>query len=262
MTEWNASAYERISSLQEVLAGEVLARLELDGSEAVLDVGCGNGKITAEIAKRVPRGSVLGVDPSRDMIAFATQNYASLDRPNLRFETGDVRTLGLPPEFDLIVSFNALHWVPEQEAALRSLRQALRPDGRALLRFVPEGPRRCLEDVIEDVRSVPRWAGHFADFRKPYIHLAPEAYARLAESCGFRVDRMNMEEKRWDFGSREAVHAFCRVTFAEWTRRLAESEWDEFIEAVLDEYYAVAASSAADANTFKFFQLEVVLAPA
>jgi len=262
MTEWNASGYDRISGLQQVMAGEVLARLELAGSEAVLDVGCGNGKITAEIARRVPRGSVLGVDPSRDMVAFATQQYTSTDRPNLRFAVGDVCTLGLPPEFDLIVSFNALHWVPDQEAALRSLRQALRPDGRALLRFVPEGPRKCLEDVIEEVRTAARWAGHFADFQKPYIHLAPDSFARLAESCGFRVVRMNMEEKAWDFGSREAVHAFCRVTFAEWTRRLPETEWDEFIEAVLDEYQIVASASAADANTFKFFQLEIVLAPA
>ncbi len=262
MTEWNASAYERISSLQEVMAGEALARLELGGAEAVLDVGCGNGRITAEIAKRVPRGSVLGVDPSREMIEFATQNYASADRPNLRFSVGDVRALGLPPEFDLIVSFNALHWVPEQEAALRSLRQALRPGGQALLRFVPQGPRKCLEDVIEEVRAMPRWAAHFADFRKPYIHSTPESFAELVESCGFRIIRMNMEEKAWDFGSRTAVHAFCRVTFAEWTRRLPESDWDEFIEAVLDAYQTVASTSAADANTFKFYQLELVLAPA
>lgn len=262
MTEWNASGYERISSLQEMLAGEALARVELNGSEAVLDVGCGNGKITAEIAKRVPRGSVLGVDPSSDMIAFATQHYATPDRSNLRFTVGDVRSLGLPSEFDLVVSFNALHWVPEQQAALRSLRQALRPGGRALLRFVPEGTRKCLEDVIEDVRSSSRWAGHFADFQKPYVHFAPETYRLLAEKCGFRVGQMSVEENAWNFGSREAVHAFCRVTFAEWTRRLPEEEWDKFIEEVLDQYQLVAATSAEDANTFKFYQLEVVLAPA
>ena len=69
MTEWDAAGYSRISSLQAAMAKEVLALLDLNGSERILDVGCGEGKITAEIASRVPRGSVVGIDPSHDMSA-------------------------------------------------------------------------------------------------------------------------------------------------------------------------------------------------
>ena len=71
MTEWDASGYAGISGLQQAMATEVLALLRLSGSERVLDVGCGNGKVTAEIASRVPDGAVLGVDSSADMIASA-----------------------------------------------------------------------------------------------------------------------------------------------------------------------------------------------
>ena len=70
MTEWNASEYARISALQAAMAREVLSLLELKGTEQVLDIGCGNGKTTAEIAARLPHGSVVGVDASADMIAF------------------------------------------------------------------------------------------------------------------------------------------------------------------------------------------------
>ncbi len=262
MTEWNASAYDRQSSLQEAMAGEELGRLKLDGGERILDVGCGNGKITAEIAARVPRGAVLGVDPSRDMIAFATQHHVSADQPNLRFAVADVRSLRFEPEFDLVVSFNALHWVPEQERALRSIRRALKPGGQTLLRFVPGGPRKSLEDVIEEVRASAHWAHYFPDFRKPYLHLTPESYEHLAGECGLRVVRMHAEDKAWDFGTRAAFHAFCRATFAEWTRCLPESEWDAFIDAVLERYEAVAAATPAEAATFKFYQLEIVLTPA
>ena len=66
MTEWNAAEYYRRSSLQEAMAQEVLALLDLKDAERILDVGCGDGKITAEIASRVLRGSVIGVDPSGD----------------------------------------------------------------------------------------------------------------------------------------------------------------------------------------------------
>src|SRR2546430_10274480 len=68
MTEWDAAEYSRRSSLQEAMAQEVLALLDLNGSERILDVGCGDGKITAQIASRASKGSVVGVDPSRDMI--------------------------------------------------------------------------------------------------------------------------------------------------------------------------------------------------
>ena len=68
MTEWNASEYYRRSALQKWLAARSLTGIDLSGSERVLDIGCGDGKITAEIAERLPSGSVVGVDPSAAMI--------------------------------------------------------------------------------------------------------------------------------------------------------------------------------------------------
>jgi trans-aconitate 2-methyltransferase len=262
MAEWDAGEYNRQSSLQAALAEEQLGRLTLEGADSVLDVGCGDGKITAEIAARVPRGSVLGVDPSQNMIAFATGHFGPATRPNLRFEVADVRRLTYREEFDRVVSFNALHWVPEQGAALRSIRAALVDTGQALLRFVPEGRRRCLEDVLEDVRQSARWASYFRGFQKPYAHFSPEEYQDLASQNGFRVLRMGVEDRAWDFQTREAFVAFGRATFVEWTRFLPESDWPVFITEVLDRYRTVAADSPQEANTFKFYQLEVVLEPA
>jgi len=244
------------------MAAEQLALLSLEGAERILDVGCGDGKITAQIATRVPRGSVLGVDPSRDMVAFASRHFGAPARANLRFEVADARSLSYRNEFDLIVSFNALHWVPEQRLALQSIGAALKPGARAILRFVSRGRRKCLEDVIEDVRQRPRWADSFPGFRRPYLHFAPEEYRALAEDCGLRVVDLRVQDKAWDFKSREGFCAFARATFVEWTRCLPQSQWEAFIVEVLDDYRAVAAESPEDANTFKFYQMEIVLAPA
>ncbi len=128
MTEWKASEYARISELQHAMAEEVLALLNLKGNERVLDIGCGNGKNTSEIAARVPEGSVVGVDFSTNMITFASSQY-SASHPNLTFQVSDARHLPFGPEFDVVVSFNALHWVPEQELALRSIHAALKRRG-------------------------------------------------------------------------------------------------------------------------------------
>lgn len=261
MTEWNADEYARRSGLQQAMAAEVLALLDFEGSERVLDVGCGDGKITAEVARRVPRGSVLGVDPSLDMVAFASSHFGPGVLPNLCFEVADARSLPYRGEFDRIVSFNALHWIPEQDAALRSIRAALKPNGLALLRLVPAGERKSLEDVLENTRRSPRWAGFFRDFHDPYLHLTPEQYRAAAERNGFRVIRQHTEAKAWDFRSRPAFFAFGSVTFVEWTRYLPEAERPAFISDVLDRYRAIAADGPDEENTFKFYQMDIALEP-
>jgi len=262
MTEWDARDYNQQSSLQQAMADEVLASLTLGGNERVLDLGCGDGKITAAMAARVPKGSVLGVDPSSDMVAFAQQRFGPPKIANLGFEVADARSLPYEGEFDLVVSFNALHWVPEQSRALAAIRRALKADGKAILRFVCQGSRESLEDVIEEVRKLPKWSASFAGFQKPYTHITPEDYRKLAEEAGFRVEELRVMDKAWDFQTREGFVSFARATFVEWTRRLPESQWLEFIGEVLDRYARMAASGPAEANTFKFYQMQTVLAAA
>jgi trans-aconitate 2-methyltransferase len=259
MTEWNAAEYSRISALQAAMAEEVLALLSLKGSERVLDVGCGNGKITAEIAARVPRGEVVGVDASREMIAFAATHCGQ--NPNLQFATADARRLPYRDEFDLLVSFNALHWIPEQDQALRSLRSAVKRAGLAQLRLVPKGDRKSLEDVLEETRRSLRWNGYFKNFRDPYLHLTAKEYGDLAERNGFEVRDLQVTAKAWDFQSRSAFLAFGGVTFVEWTQHLPQSDRIAFATDVLDRYQLAAADAPGEENFFRFYQMDITLAP-
>ena len=257
MTEWKASEYARISELQHAMAVEVLALLDLKGDERILDVGCGNGKNTNEIAARVPQGSVVGLDFSANMVAFASSQYAA--HPNLKFQVADARHLPFEAEFDLVVSFNALHWIPEQELALRSIHAALKPEGHAQLRMVFRGERKSLEDVLQETCHSPRWHRYFTSSRDPYLHLTPEEYAALAEQNGLEVRKLHTAAKAWDFESREAFFAFGSVTFVEWTQHLPESERPEFINDALGRYRQVAADAPGEENLFRFYQMDILL---
>jgi trans-aconitate 2-methyltransferase len=259
MTEWNASEYARISALQAAMAEEVLAVLDLEGNERILDVGCGNGKTTAEIAARVPRGAVVGVDASADMIAFAAAHTAL--HANLQFGVADARQLPYQDEFDLVVSFNALHWIPEQDQALRSIRATLKDTGLVQLRQVSKGQRKSLEHVLEETRLSSRWARYFNGFRCPYLHLTAEQYGELAQQSGFVVRRIHVQDKAWDFQSRAGFLAFASVTFVEWTQHLAEPDRVDFAIDVLDRYEKVACDSPGEENFFRFYQMDVTLAP-
>ena len=76
MHRWDPKVYEKSSSAQQKWAEELLSRISIRGDERILDIGCGDGKITAGVAKLVPRGSVVGLDNSREMISFARDRFS------------------------------------------------------------------------------------------------------------------------------------------------------------------------------------------
>jgi trans-aconitate 2-methyltransferase len=261
MTEWNAQEYDRLSALQDTMAAAVLSSLTLKGNERILDIGCGNGKTTAAIAERLPQGAITGVDASAEMVAFASDHWTAV-HPNLKFAVADARHLPFQREFDLVVSFNALHWITDQALPLQGIHRALKPEGKAQLRMVAKGERTCIEDVIEETRKSPRWAGYFPnDFKDPFLHLTPDEYGALAEQQGFRVLSINTSDKAWDFGSRDAFLARMKVTMIEWVQRLPEADRVAFINDVLDRYQKIAAQAPGEENYFRFYQMDIVLGP-
>jgi trans-aconitate 2-methyltransferase len=257
---WVAVDYARFSSLQEAMASEVLERLQLRGDEAVLDGGCGDGRLSARIVERLAHGSVLGVDASADMIGFARDKFAAAQpQGRLSFEVADARRLSYDRRFDLVVSFNALHWVPEQAAALRGIAAALRPGGRALLRLVVKGEQTSLEEVAESVRGEARWAAHFVGFTDPYLRLSAPVYAERAAEQGLRCTRQHSALHAWDFVSDAAFFGFCKAGFGAWTRRLPATEHDRFVRDVIERYRQVLALPPAQANVFRFYQMDIAL---
>jgi trans-aconitate 2-methyltransferase len=259
---WSGADYARHSSLQAAMADEVLSGLPLRGDEQLLDVGCGDGKLTARIAARLPHGAVLGVDASADMVAYAQQQFGTGGWPNLRFEVADARRLDFGPRFDTVVSFNALHWVPQQDLALRGIRRALKPQGRAHLRLVTRCELTSLEEVAEAVRQEPDWVDAFAGFSDPYLRLDAAQYSALATSLGLRLLSSHSAIKCWDFGSQEAFFGFCNAGFGAWTQVLPPARQREFVEAVMQRYLAVIDAAFGERYTFHFMQTDVVLAPA
>ena len=117
----------------------ILARLDLNGHERILDIGCGDGRITAEVARCVPQGIVVGLDSSAEMVAFAQRDSASEDLPNLRFQQGEAQSLDFHEQFDRVISFACLHWVIDHRPVLAGIRRALRPHGRVMLQFGGKG---------------------------------------------------------------------------------------------------------------------------
>src|SRR5260221_5127822 len=110
---WNAADYAANSAVQQTWARELITKLNLRGDEHVLDVGGGDGKVTAEIARAVPRGSVTGVDASPQMIEFAKKTFPAAKFSNLRFRAMDARKIKFERRFAMRFFNSSLPWVDD-----------------------------------------------------------------------------------------------------------------------------------------------------
>lgn len=255
MADWDGAGYAGISGLQRAMATASLEDVAVDGTERVLDVGCGDRYVTRVIASRVPNGSVLGVDLSPRMVEAACTADDQL--ANVSFQVGDVTTMAFGADFDLVVSFNALHWVADQETAYRNIPAALKPTGRALVQFVCHGRRPSVERVAMEVMGDPRWAPAFAGFEQPFVHIDPDDLPSIAGSAGLEVTQQSVVDREWDFGSRDRFAQWCAVGFSDWTSRLPAADVSAFVGAVVERYEAVVGRP----GLFRFLQLRAELRP-
>ena len=126
--EWNSDVYHRVSGPQVSWGKKVLARLRLRGDEVVLDAGCGTGRLTAELLDPLPRGRVVGVDLSQNMLSKAREHLARYGS-RVSLIACDLLHLPFESSFDGIVSTAAFHWVLDNDRLFANLRRALVPGG-------------------------------------------------------------------------------------------------------------------------------------
>jgi trans-aconitate methyltransferase len=236
MYQWDAADYERHSSPQQQWARDAIRALKLTGDERVLDIGCGDGKVTAELAAHVPEGSVLGIDSSETMIEFALRQFPQAFFPNLQFRGGDATRLTYSHEFDLVVSFASLHWISDHLAVLAGIKRALKPSGRTLLQFGGQGNAALISDVANELTADRRWKGYFVGFTYPWFFYSVEEYQAFIARVGLLPERVELIPKDMVHGGKEALKGWIRTVFLPYTGRLPEALREDFVEQIADTY--------------------------
>ncbi|HEX5587062.1 MAG TPA: methyltransferase domain-containing protein [Acidimicrobiia bacterium] len=161
----------------------------------VLDVGCGPGTITADLAARVAPGPVVGIDAAADIVEAARESAASVDADgaaiSLRFDTGDVYALDFPDgSFDVVHAHQVLQHLADPVAALREMRRVCAPDGivaardadYAAMTWAPAVPE--LDEWMELFQLVTRANGGEPDAGRRLLGWARAAgFSRVAPSA-------------------------------------------------------------------------------
>lgn len=233
---WNATDYAKHSQTQQRWAQELIAKLDLTGTEAVLDVGCGDGKVSVEIASTLSSGTVFGVDSSSAMIELASERYPKQTHPNLSFALIDARQLTFDACFDVVFSNAALHWVKDHRPVIAGMYRSLKPGGKLLLQMGGKGNAGDILSVLEELQATPRWQAYFADFAFPYGFYDSDEYAGLLQDAGFTIKRVALFPKDMVQAGKSGLAGWIRTTWLPYTERVPAAHRDEFIEAITTRY--------------------------
>jgi len=226
---WNAKDYAKYSKGQEVWARELIAKLDLQGNENILDLGCGDGKVTALLAEATS-GKVVGVDKSEVMVTLAQKSYA-----NIVFQTRDATTLNFENEFDMVFSNAVLHWVYDHKAVVQGIYKALKKEGNILLQFGGYGNAKEILSVL-DAFIVKEYAHYFKDFEFPYSFPHADIYDTLLQEQGFREVNAELIPKDMVHENIEAFKGWIRTTWFPYTDCLPQNMRETFIDGFVDTY--------------------------
>ena len=207
MSDWNAERYHDLSSPQQAWGRRVLERLSLSGSEHVLDLGCGTGRVTQELHRRLPHGRLVGADRSEAMLASAS-SWLREHAAGVTLVQADGAALPFRRAFDVVFSTATFHWIPDHSALFRSIITALKPGGRLVAQCGGGLNLAVLRARADRLRREPRIAPYFDDWTEPWYYADVESTKRRLTTVGFADIDVSLEEAATPLAGAEAFQEF------------------------------------------------------
>jgi len=236
-TYWEGQSYSQNSTVQYSQAKHLISQIPFTGSDRVLDIGCGDGKITLEIAAQLKNGgSIQGIDLSPSMLKVARALLEKTKVPNASFNFVDVLKLDALNQYDKIVSFSTFHWITDQKLAFMKIRDALKPGGKAYLLFNGDhGKKAPMELAIERAIQRPYWNVFLNGKGSGEINSTPSFLTDGIEKADLILNRLDAVRMDETFEN--------RIAFMNWIsgwmtslKYLTPEDRPKFLNGIIDDY--------------------------
>lgn len=177
-------------------------------SRKILDIGCGDGKLTACFASYLPKAHIVGCDISQTMIDYATQHYAS---ENLNFIVKSAEHLDFQEQFDTVISFNCLHWIKNQKRAIEEIADILMSNGKILLIATPNSANNDFKTMCQNTILSWRWIFYFLGFKSLHSFHTEHEYRKFLTDSGFLIDKIAVNQTEITFNNRDELEPFLKA---------------------------------------------------
>lgn len=215
MADWDPELYNRFRRYRVEPFEAILARLELGSAERIVDLGCGTGENTVELARRSGGGSTVGMDSSPAMIDRALKLRGGLEpalRERLRFVRGDIREFNSRREYSMVFSNAALQWLNEHREVFAHCFEALVPGGRLVVQM-PANDHETAQVTLNAMAHEEPWRARLDGVQPPSSTVAaPEAYLRMLGEIGFTEVDCHYQTFHHPMSSPAEIVAWCRAT--------------------------------------------------
>ena len=203
-----ASEYEKFQTLRRPALDRLLQLIQRVPSPRILDLGCGSGDFTMEIARALSACSVCGVEPSLDMLSSALQKA----RAGFIFVPGEIDTFETEEKFDLVVCNGVLHYSKNHAHVLRKMRSWLNPHGQVAIQLPANRDTWAISSGLELADS-PKFSAHLQSFPKVSGALKIDEYARILHELNFSEQVVRMEAHAHPLPSGEVQFQWLKQTF-------------------------------------------------
>jgi len=236
--EWNATLYHQISAPQISWGKKVLSRVSLRGDERLLDAGCGTGRLTRDLLEALPKGHVVALDVSQNMLDEARAYLEPDFRERVEFIRCDLLNLPFDREFDGIFSTASFHWVLDHDRLFRNLHRALKPGGWLVAQCGGGKNIARLLDRAHRLMESPAYAQYFAGYQSPWEYSDAETAALRLKNAGFEQIETSLEEAPTQFPGALEFHQFVEnVILRHHLQRIPEaSVREQFMTKLTSEF--------------------------
>ena len=255
--KWDPEDYEKHSTSQQLWAQDLISKLNLKGDESILDIGCGDGKVTGEIASLLTSGEIVRIDISAEMIAHAKNRFSNSIYKNLQFHVLDASKLSFEDRFNIVFSNATLHWIQDHRPVLKGISHCLKKGGIALLQMGGKGNAEAILSVLERLIKTERWCESFRGFNFSYTFYSPNEYKRLIQQVGFNERRIELIPKNMIHHGRAGLEGWIRTAWLPYTQRIPVVNRYEFIEQIVDSYTTENPPDKFDNIHVKMWRLKV-----
>ena len=233
---WDPTQYHKFQAERSAPFFDLLALVEVRPNLKVVDLGCGTGELTSQLAEKLPNSEVTGIDNSSQMLEKA----ASFARPGLLFEQGEQSQL--TGEWDLIFSNAALHWTENHSELIPRLYQRLAPGGQIAVQ-VPSNHNHISHQIYRETASEEMFKFILNGFQRYAPVLSIDDYARILFKCG--AENIVVFEKVYAHVLENAdavVEWISGTALVPYFERLGEYK-DEFVRVIQSKMQAAMPDS-------------------